>query len=352
MKSFDFPDPNSVKKSGKNTVVFIESHEGTSLVDVHSPECMYPLLPYRYSNKLLFPTGSFTGWYTHVELREAMKHGYVVKKVHKTYYYEKTCNPFTDFVTDLYKKRQDYKLLGSPMEFVCKILMNSLYGKFGQKFVDKDNWIPKHTIDDIDVYDKFEIIGDFIRVVIKESKPSTFCIPIWASYISALGRLKLHDYLVRGDAVYCDTDSVITRKDFGNSTDLGKLKHEYDINEAWIVKPKMYAIDNGEYKFVKVKGLPFRLTYEDFVSYVCNPNRSLTFSKFTKFKEASRRGLTPNEIILANKCFGVEDEKRRWPALFDGSLQWSKALNMSNGLLDESYIDGHLKTVPLTVTNT
>ena len=48
------------------------------------------------------------------------------------YLFKKDYN-FTDFITDLYNMRLEYppKKTNDPMNYIAKIIMNSLYGRFG-----------------------------------------------------------------------------------------------------------------------------------------------------------------------------------------------------------------------------
>lgn len=319
-----FPDPNTHRITRKNTVKYIKEFEGVSHVKVYVPESQkYPLLPNRLENgRVIFPTGTFEGWFSHAELREALNDEVVIMRVYKTHYFKKNCRPFKGYVTDLYKKRQQYKAVNSPMEYVTKIMMNSLYGKFGQRFTDKDNWVPKDsvTFEQLEKCSSYEVRGDYIRMVNKKTKPSAFCIPIWAIYTTAYGRIKLWKAIREAEPVYCDTDSLITKKKLPESDLLGDLKLEMDVAEGIIVRPKFYALrepntDEFDKGYVKIKGLGRRLTYLEFWGFMERP--TITYDKFTKFKEALRRGLVPNEIIKITKELSLEDEKRTWENEFN-----------------------------------
>ena len=332
-----YPDPNSGRVTFKNTLEYINKYEGMSKVDVKAPELKHPYLPFRRPDKLIFPTGTFTGWYTHFELRKAIGMGYEVQKVHKTHYYKKLCRPFKGYVEALYSLRKGYKVDNNPMELVVKLLLNSLYGKFGQKFIGRDNWIPANiTLDELEKFDKVERIGDFF--CIKEtSEPSCFCIPIWASYTTAYARDKLFNYIVETDPYYCDTDSIITDKELPESTELGAMKLEMYIKHGIIVKPKMYALlDGNNQEYVKVKGVGTKLTIESFKSILRGDK--ITYMKFTKFKEAMRRGLIPNELQNVEKSLSLEDNKRIWSSPFNpNNIQLSTPLHLIRGLLPEEY---------------
>ena len=314
----EFPDPNSLRICHFNHIDKINKYHGISKVDIFVFKTKYPVLPTRLANgRVVFASGNLSGWFTHIELREAIKHGAVIKHVYKTQYFTKTCYPFKEFVQDLYKLRQEYKAQNNIMQYVVKITMNSLYGKFNQRFIDKDNWIHESLfkLSDIKEGDTFERKGNYIRLNKHFSRPSSFCIPIWGSYVTSYGRIKLHRAIIKHNPLYCDTDSLITSDTIKESSTLGGLKLEMKIKKGIIVRPKFYAIvDKNNKEYVKIKGLSKRLNFLEFTG-LCSPilsDKTIYFDKFAKFKEALRRDLIPNQIIDAHKEFSLNDEKRKW----------------------------------------
>ena len=341
----EYPDPNSQRISFKNTTEFIEQYEGMSFVQVTTPaDCHYPLLPYRIPGKIIFPKGSFTGAYTHIELRKALKLGYRIDKVFKTYYYLKTCTPYKDYVLDLYKLRLQYKnevdeqgnKKENPMEYVVKILMNSLYGKFGQKFENKEMWVHKNnlTTELLNKYDTSYQSGDFYKLQ-RDLPPSLYCIPIWAAYTTAMGRIKLHEAIEDCEPLYCDTDSLITKKKLETSDKLGELKLEMKIKEGIIVKPKFYATrSEGNKDYVKIKGVTQSWNLMEFRGFLTNP--TVNQDKFLKFKEAVRRDMIPNQIVKKSKTLSLEDNKRMWSANFNmNKLQMSEPRYITHDIIYE-----------------
>jgi len=331
------PNPNTLRKTQKNTTSYIENFEGISYVKIYAPYMDFPLLPYR-TDKLLFPYGIFKGWYSHLELRKAMELNYIIKKVYKTYYFKDICYPFKDYVLTLFNLRKKYLKENNSMEQVIKLLLNSLYGKFAQKFINRDNWIPiPKSIEEIHKYDFVERIGDFIRIKKEFTEPKSFCIPIWSLYITSYARLKLYDWILRSKPIYYDTDSLITKKDYESSTQLGALKKEMRIKYGIIVKPKFYGFvdyDNNEY--IKIKGLGMKLNYDKFINFILKPKKY--YNKFMKFKEAVRRGFIPNEIQRVFKEMNLEDNKRYWDRTFNfRELQESKPLEIINGISELKY---------------
>lgn len=92
-----------------------------------------PFLPCQTGNKtLVFPTGKFVGVYFSEELKYAKKIGYTIVPM-SGYLFEKSeGSPFKDFVTTLSENRIKAKKDGNvAIDVVYKILMNSLYGRFG-----------------------------------------------------------------------------------------------------------------------------------------------------------------------------------------------------------------------------
>lgn len=314
-----YPDPNSLRINHFDSIQYMMQHEGMTKVTVRSPDTEYPLLPYRADKKLIFPTGEFTGYYTNVELRHSLSIGYRIKKVYKSFYYRDICYPFIGYINDLYKKRMRYKKEGSPMQHMIKLAMNSLYGKFGQKFDERDNLIPfNHTAEELDKLNWFEFVGTGGNIFIRYKNvvpPAPFCIPIWPSYVTAYGRIKLHEFIVDSRPLYADTDSLITKKTYPDSMGLGDLKLEHKIKRCIIVKPKFYMIDD----MPKIKGIGKKLVCRDFLRIISDPK--VRYKKFLKIRESLRRDLTCNEIIDIEKVLSLEDDKRVWSHKFLPGMQ-------------------------------
>jgi hypothetical protein len=94
----------------------------------------HPILSARIKTKSgirsLFPTGNWEGMYFSEELYNAQKYGYEFE-ILWGYTFEKGF-VFKDYINDLYNLRLKYPK-SDPMNLVCKLLLNSLYGRFGRK---------------------------------------------------------------------------------------------------------------------------------------------------------------------------------------------------------------------------
>lgn len=85
----------------------------------------------RKNQNLIFPTGGFVGVYYSEELKYARDLGYTVLPI-SGYLFEKMESPFSHFVSSPFVSRLEAKKSGNEaLSYVCKILMNSLYGRFG-----------------------------------------------------------------------------------------------------------------------------------------------------------------------------------------------------------------------------
>ncbi len=332
------PLPQSVRKPNFFSIQNIKNYEGVSQVIIESPNensknlkntkvLKYPLLPFR-SKKLLFALGSFMGSYTHLELRKALELGYKIKQITSQIIYTQTIDLFSGYVDTLYNKRLKYQEDKNSAQLIVKLLMNSLYGKWGQRSVenykvvdidylseaDKDLYVynakGKYITSDIE-HNRFYIYRS------KEEKHTNFTFPIIASYITSYARLQMYDLICENDAYYCDTDSLITKNKIKTTSGLGGLKLEDRIKSGILIKPKLYEI-NGK---IKSKGL-MGASQSDFDRIIYG--KKVYKKKLTKLKESVRGNKKPNTWISIHKTFDLEDDKRKWINKFNKDvLEWS-----------------------------
>ncbi|KAF6154759.1 hypothetical protein GIB67_032371 [Kingdonia uniflora] len=117
-----------------------------------------PFLPIRDKNgTLLFPKGKFVGVYLSDELRYAQKLGYKIFLL-KGYTFEKKPTPFKNFISEVYESQLKAKKSGDDaMSYGYKILINSLYGRFGIN--------PESTITEICKRDKYGKITQRQKII-------------------------------------------------------------------------------------------------------------------------------------------------------------------------------------------
>lgn len=244
---------------------------GSSLVRILVPRMMYPPLPYKEAgnehSKLIFPCGTLEGWWTHSEIAYALEQGCSLIKHKRAIWFDETEEPFTRFVDDLYAM----KLEGGWKELIAKLLLNNLYGKF-QQCRSPGRLLPHHDYlrmcaEHPQVFDQLTIVkemrdpktGNVLSVLVQ---PKGMVFPKhsnqhWGSEITAHARIKLHRLLIRYDALYCDTDSVLFRGSLPKSTQLGDLSLKQTVTSALLRGPKAYWL-RGEENVIRVKGVPNR----------------------------------------------------------------------------------------------
>lgn len=164
---------------------------------------------------------------------------------------------FSDYVTKLYKLRMENK--GGPLDTICKLLLNSLYGKFGQK-PERQRMIFASSFDEIMEYVEnggVELINPELGLycVTEESHARHEHVGI-AGMITSTARKVLYEGFNSG-LVYCDTDSVHTTIPFSDNSinsKLGFWKLEYQGVGVYAGK-KLYALGSKiRAKGVKVGG--------------------------------------------------------------------------------------------------
>jgi len=270
MHSFDYPvklirikenvkDLSAVKKNLKNLCAI-------AYVELNTDE---PAYPFRYKNKTIFPVGNFSTYLATPELQYALDHGHVVK-IHKIAYYKKA-RIFKDFVEWFYAKRKHAKEAGNKVESeLFKLILNSLYGKFGQRQrdVEIEGYSEKPEYSVMRLYDEngnhIGSIWHFGKAIFKECKektPSKHSFIAIASHVTSASRITLWKMIKKAgieNVYYCDTDSIFTNEkgyqklvDLIDDYELGKLKLEGITSRCIIFGCKDYIYDDEQ----KTKGI-------------------------------------------------------------------------------------------------
>jgi len=244
--------------------------------NITMPDMYYPVLPCRVvvdgEEKLIFPTGKWTGWYFSEELKLAEKYGCVVEVV-ESYIFEKNDDCFKDYVHTFAEIKDNNT---GAMREIAKLAMNSLYGRTGMKNTpDVIKYVTKEEGDRIhltnEVIDCFHVTDniEYIRYkkrpseILCEQSNSNFEIldlkkneenngyvdnstPI-AAATASWARILMYPHII--GSVYTDTDSTFINKPLHQSyigKGCGKFKAEYNgeiVSNAIFAAPKMYYLE-------------------------------------------------------------------------------------------------------------
>jgi hypothetical protein len=265
------------------------------------------------------------------EMDNAKKYGYKFE-ILWGYKFERK-NIFNGYVTALYELRLKFPK-SNPLNLVAKLLLNSLYGRFGmidsfpnitifKNLKTFKSWFNIHNEDVI----SFNELGD--RVLVKHRSElqnqqtelygtlETHNISIAiASAITAYARIHMSQFKnnPKINLYYTDTDSIYTDSDIDESfisdTILGKLKIEHICKKAIFLSPKVYCLETIDKEFIyKVKGLKheIELTMKDFKNLLCKD------AFIEKFQTKWMKNLSKGQIKLLESIYTlkVTDNKRQ-----------------------------------------
>ena len=217
MRDAVFPD---VDRWTETTTMDL-GHEGMAEVTIRVPFTRYPPLPMRYDGELVYPTGMLRGAWAYPELRAAEQEGCRIQSVHRAIEHRAlAASPFKGFVEYCYGQR--LQATHELDRVYWKLMMNSLYGKFGQK-------------------EGMSMI--FRDLLIEQSKPATHANVIWAAYVTSHARVHLLNALRSVSTVYyTDTDSLFTPDIMPTGKALGELKHEGTYRLIEFLGNKLYMV--------------------------------------------------------------------------------------------------------------
>lgn len=219
-------------------------------VTLRSTENAYP---FRTPERLLFPLGRYRTSLSTPEILRALARN-DIEEVHEVAIYEKA-PVFADFVNYFYNMRLLADAETRTAEaLMYKTLLNSLYGKFGQRGLI---WETTEQTDDLSariweekdaetgkIY-RHRQLGGIVQVQYNETE-SKDSFPAIAAHVTAYARLLLYDMINtagKGNVYYVDTDSLLV-----NDRGLGALDRYIDPNKLGSLKIE------GSYDDVEIFG--------------------------------------------------------------------------------------------------
>lgn len=296
----------------------IKKKKGMAEVTISIPHDLHvaPLFHKDANGRMTYPVGVIRGIWCYDEIRYAESVGAKVIKVHKAIGSNYCERPFDEFVTTLYKKRQEST---NPAEReVLKCILNSLYGKMAAgrmitRVVSKHDLVKSNSkrLGEVTWIDHNRGLLDFFP-------PSPRYVNVlWGAQITANARIHLSKLLSSvppEKLIYCDTDSVYTvDHELPLSPGLGGLKLEHDGKTVMrVLQPKCYQLDD----FYKAKGIPKPKLKDDGTIEINFAKQYIEdgmaeFSAPVRFKESIKRGLPHNKWIPRQKSRKTEYTSKR-----------------------------------------
>jgi len=218
-----------------------------------------PVYPIQIKGYNVFPVGCFRACLTTPELIYALEHNHI-KAIGQVAIYEPK-HLFKAFIKYFTPLRQKYKAQGDTgRSLLCKMIRNSLYGKFGQRGYEQEiledmplgivgvtKWVDSETGEKCT---DWTFGGKKIRQIYKGESKDSF--PGISSHVAAYGRMLLWDYAQHAgmeNVYYADTDSLIVNQAGKEALDpwidplkLGYLKIEEQTDDLEIIAKKSYRM--------------------------------------------------------------------------------------------------------------
>lgn len=217
--------------------------EGVAYVEMDIPDTFFasPVWTRRDDGRLLFVTGRVSGWYCLNELRYFHECGVKIMCFEVWTYASE--NIFEKFVNTFWEWRQEAKKNDDMfLDYVCKLILNSCYGKFGERRESDDIFFGAPVEGCLPYVDDFH--GFPVWKMKQEDVYKPHVKPLVSAYVTAQSRILLHSLIARHEEsiIYCDTDSLFTYARYPESKELGGLKLEAHCVQGVFVAPKMYSI--------------------------------------------------------------------------------------------------------------
>lgn len=290
-----------------------------------------PILLTRINRSTIAPIGTWEGMYFSEELYNAESYGYKFEIIFG-YIFEKSKNLFADYIKNLYtiKKERSSK---DAKYIISKMLMNSLYGRFGMNPYRESHQIVD-TLSNPTFYQDYDVNnvidlsnGKELVSFLDFNKQSDFepirnISIVIAMAISAYGRIHMSQFKnkVDYDLYYTDTDSIFINKPLPISfidDKMGSMKLENIFDEAIFIAPKVYGgvisnnVTNLNETILVIRGL--KLTEKESMNYFTVKEIMKKEGKITLTQDKWHRDISNSTIKVTKELFTImkTDNKRK-----------------------------------------
>ncbi len=275
----DFPYPTKLKKVDHHVTInqlrnLLEKYCITAFVELDTKHNAYAI---QDEGKTIFPVGNFKAYLNSGSLEFALEQGDIKKVLGCTIYdYDYIFEEYIDFFYKLRLQYQDEN--NGAFNYITKLFMNSLYGKFGQMMNDHittneidagiTNTERIYNVDLKQMYRVTRFAGLETWESVKTSEGFNSFVGI-SAHVTDYARILLYqDFLIAGksNVFYCDTDSMIVNergynkmKNYMDKKKLGAYKLEGVSEDLKIWGAKDYEFDGKK----TIKGISKRAVQID-----------------------------------------------------------------------------------------
>lgn len=216
-------------------------------------------------------------WTTSYELRTLYNRNQVQGlEIHSGYLVspnpKQRVNPLSDFANHFFKLKQQEN--GVLREFY-KILLNSLYGKFGES---------RKSNDVFGIENAEQIAGAAFN-------------PMLASMITGFVRAYLTELEYKYAAIHSSTDGFITQRRVTTNKMLGGLSQKAE-GTAVILRPKMYLLYNSKREIEAYAVHGYHGSFSNFVRMLRSGKRIYFHQRMWKYRESLRRKEKPKPLTM------------------------------------------------------
>lgn len=264
-------------------------------------------LPYKNS-RLLFPVGRFKDFFVTGYEAEQIVFAGRIDKIKGWVYTGETDDSIKDYVLDFYTKKNASK--ADPVAYhFNKLMMNSIYGKYLQlNPAETFNFIKYKFAYNIRRNELVELRNNNTHLL-----ASGMFNPVIASWITGFTRAMLYQKLNKyeDDVLYCDTDSVITRKgcSIPSSDRLGDLKFEKE-GDATILREKLYMIRKNN-EIVKTAQHGFWGNQDELFKLIVRGDTHYKIARMTKLREAYIQKKSPFMFETQDRIIDLSPSMKR-----------------------------------------
>lgn len=263
------------------------------------------------------------GVYTHFEIDYLRAIGAKIDVI-KGVYYPQVAPIFRQFVSTLYNLRLECRESGNAsLDLAAKLLMNNLYGKFGQREQAEKIVIcsPDHAQEIaklnrvLSIRPMTELDGDDLPYAVNERIRVPHRFPAIAAMITAASRVQLTHFAewYADSVLYCDTDSLILQREMDaeyiDANKLGYFKKECGPVTMQIWGRKGYRII--EENKIKQKGIPQSAIPDDLFTHLQRGTYRAEYKRPTLLKSAIRTGnKNPSEFVPLFRTISMDKSSR------------------------------------------